>query len=292
MSMWNEIARQIEAATGEPFGPVEHTPVGGGCINTAYRIADGRRSFFVKLNSPDLADMFAAEAEGLQEISASHSVRVPEPVCWGVGDGSAFLVMENLPIGGRGDTAQFGRDLAQMHRRTRDRFGWHRDNTIGSTPQPNTPSPDWVEFWRKERLGFQLELVARQGHRGALQKKGDQLMAALPALFGDHRPEPSLLHGDLWSGNYAFTTDGEAVIFDPAVYFGDREADIAMTELFGGFGSQFYGAYNEAWPLAPGYETRKILYNLYHILNHLNLFGGGYGSQAESMMGRLLSELR
>lgn len=290
--MWNEIARQIEAATGELFGPVEHIPVGGGCINTAYRIGDGQRSFFVKLNAPELADMFAAEAEGLQEIAASDSVRVPEPVCWGVGNGSAFLVMEELAIGGRGDMAQFGRDLAQMHRTTRDRFGWHRDNTIGSTPQPNTPSGDWVDFWRKERLGFQLELAAREGHRGGLQKKGEELMERLPALFGGHKPEASLLHGDLWSGNYGFTVNGEAVIFDPAVYFGDREADIAMTELFGGFGSRFYAGYNEAWPLEPGYEIRKILYNLYHILNHLNLFGGGYGSQAESMMGRLLSELR
>jgi len=293
MSMWNEIARQIEAATGESFDPVEQSPVGGGCINTAYRIGDGQRTFFVKLNDPDLEDMFAAEAEGLQAITASRSVRVPEPVCWGTAGGSAFLVMERLAIGGSGSMEQFGHDLAAMHRTTQQRFGWHRDNTIGSTPQPNTPtSSDWVAFWRERRLGFQLELAACGGYRGGRQKKGEQLMERLPALLAGHDPEPSLLHGDLWSGNYAFTTEGEAVIFDPAVYFGDREADLAMTELFGGFGSRFYAAYNDAWPLDPGYETRKILYNLYHVLNHLNLFGGGYGSQAESMIGRLLSELR
>lgn len=292
MPIWNEIASQIAAATGEPFDPVEHTPVGGGCINTAYRLADGRRSFFVKLNEPALEDMFAAEAEGLLAIAESASVRVPRPVCWGVGDGSAFLVMERLSLGGSGDAAQFGRDLARMHRTTQDSFGWHRDNTIGSTPQPNQRSGDWVEFWRRQRLGFQLELAARQGHGGALQKGGEQLMARLPALFDGYRPEASLLHGDLWSGNYAFTEQGEAVIFDPAVYFGDRETDIAMTELFGGFGPGFYDGYNDAWPLDPGYRIRKILYNLYHILNHLNLFGGGYRAQAESMISRLLSEVR
>lgn len=292
MSMWNEIAGQIAAATGEPFDPVEHTPVGGGCINTAYRVSDGRRSYFVKLNNAERVEMFAAEAEGLQAIAASGSVRVPEPLCWGVGNGSAFLVMEQLSLSGSGDPAQFGRDLARMHRTTQGRFGWHRDNTIGSTPQPNSPSPDWIEFWRTQRLGFQLDLAARQGHRGALQAKGAALMDRLPALFDGYKPEASLLHGDLWSGNYAYTAEGEAVIFDPAVYFGDREADIAMTELFGGFGSRFYAGYNEEWPLDAGYATRKVLYNLYHILNHLNLFGGGYGAQAESMMDRLLSDLR
>jgi fructosamine-3-kinase len=166
------------------------------------------------------------------------------------------------------------------------------DNTIGSTPQKNTPRQDWVAFWREQRLGYQLQLAARQGHGGALQRQGEQLLEYLPDFFTDHRPQASLLHGDLWSGNYSIDSQGQPVIFDPAVYFGDREADLAMTELFGGFGAEFYAAYNSSWPLEPGYAVRKTLYNLYHILNHLNLFGGGYLSQAQRMIQHLLAEVR
>ncbi len=293
MSLWEIIAAEIGHATGAPFVPAGQGSVGGGCINAAVALegADGRR-FFVKLNDARRGEMFAAEAEGLQTLAQAGAVRVPAPVAWGEAAGQAYLVMEHLGLGGTGDMAAFGRRLAVLHRVTQGRFGWHRDNTIGATPQPNTPDPDWVSFWRRQRLGFQLELAARSGHRGRLQQLGAELGESLPALFSDYHPQPSLLHGDLWSGNYSFSPDGEPVIFDPAVYYGDREADLAMTELFGGFGSRFYEGYNDAWPIDPGYKVRKTLYNLYHILNHLNLFGGGYRSQAESMMGRLLSELR
>ena len=291
MALWTEIAVQIGQATGAPFGPGQAQALGGGCINAAYRFADGARSYFVKLNEADLLEMFEAEAEGLRELAQTGTVRVPEPLCWGVAAGQAYIVMEYLELGGSADMATFGRQLAAMHRATQERFGWHRDNTIGSTPQPNTPDADWVRFWRERRLGFQLDLAARHGHRGALQRKGGALMERFPALFTDHTPEPSLLHGDLWSGNYAALRDGTPVILDPATYYGDREADLAMTELFGSFGARFYAAYNEAWPLDAGYAVRKTFYNLYHVLNHLNLFGGGYGGQAERMMDRLLAEL-
>jgi fructosamine-3-kinase len=177
-----------------------------------------------------------------------------------------------------------------MHRTARDHFGWDRDNTIGSTPQHNAPCGEWVTFWREHRLGFQLDLAARQGYGGRLQKLGERLLADLTGLI-DHDPRPSLLHGDLWGGNIGYDREGNPVIFDPAVYYGDREADLAMTELFGGFGSGFYAAYEEAWPLDPGYSVRKTLYNLYHILNHLNLFGSGYLGQAQTMTERLLAEL-
>jgi fructosamine-3-kinase len=180
--------------------------------------------------------------------------------------------------------------LAALHRIEGNRFGWWRGNHIGATPQPNDPSPDWPDFWRQRRLGFQLDLAARQGHRGRLQGLGERLLERLPALL-DHRPRPSLLHGDLWGGNLAYDPDGRPVVFDPAVYHGDREADLAMTELFGGFPSRFYAAYQAAWPLDPAYRVRKVLYNLYHVLNHLNLFGGGYLTQAEGMMQRLLAAL-
>ena len=185
---------------------------------------------------------------------------------------------------------QLGRGLAFMHRFHAAHFGWHRDNTIGATPQINTPAADWIGFWRKQRLGFQLALARENGYRGRLLAQGERLLGQLPVFFSGHEPRPSLLHGDLWSGNAAFMRDGTPVMFDPAVYYGDREADIAMTELFGGFSADFYRAYDEAYPREPGYATRKQLYNLYHVLNHLNLFGGGYHAQAERMIEQLLSE--
>lgn len=237
--------------------------------------------------------MFKAEAIGLQELAKAKAVRVPEPVCWGLADGHAFLVLEYLSFRETAGAAAelLGRQLARLHQSRADRFGWHIDNTIGATPQINTPANDWVTFWQNQRLGYQLELAARNGHKGALQRKGERLLAAVPVFFRDYRPQPALLHGDLWSGNYAADPQGNPIIFDPAVYYGDREADLAMTELFGGFPPRFYRAYRESFPLDQGYAVRKIFYNLYHVLNHVNLFGGGYAVQAEQMMDRLLSEI-
>jgi len=291
MTLWNQIAEAIGAATGAPFPLSGQRGVGGGCINESLRLEGGGRSFFVKLNRAALAEMFEAEAAGLQELAASRTIRVPEAVCWGTAGDRAYLVLEDLPLGGGGGGGaleRLGQQLAAMHRTTRPRFGWDRDNTIGATHQPNAPMDDWVAFWRDRRLGFQLELAARHGHGGELQRLGGRLQDRLDTILEGHRPAASLLHGDLWGGNWSATRSGEPVIFDPAVYFGDREADLAMTELFGGFGERFYAAYREAWPLEPGYERRRTLYNLYHVLNHLNLFGGGYGGQAMAMMERLL----
>lgn len=183
---------------------------------------------------------------------------------------------------------QLGVQLAQQHRITTGRFGWHRQNTIGSTPQCNDWCDDWQTFFRERRLRFQLELARRNGHGDALLASGERLLQVLPALIGDHRPAPSLLHGDLWSGNTAMDADGVPVIFDPAVYFGDREADLAMARLFGGFGREFLDGYELAWPLPPGAEARVDLYNLYHVLNHLNLFGTGYLERAMRMIDSLL----
>lgn len=292
MDLFAAVADQIERATGAPFAVRERTVQGGGCINAVYRLGDGRRRFFLKTNRAELAEMFAAEAEALTALAATGSVRVPQAVAHGIAAGHAFLVLEYLELGGSGDRARLGSQLAALHRTTGRRFGWHRDNTIGSTPQPNGWSDDWVQFWRDRRLGFQLDLAARRGIGAAVRREGEALLDRLPALFADYRPLPSLLHGDLWSGNAAALTDGTPVVFDPASYHGDREADIAMTELFGGFGARFQAAYNAAWPLDPGYPVRKTLYNLYHVLNHYNLFGGGYGGQAAGMIARLLSELR
>jgi protein-ribulosamine 3-kinase len=292
MSLWKNIAAAIETATGQQAALEQQGTVSGGCINQSQRIHYGDTDYFVKLNSASLVDMFAAEFDGLNELRQCTALHIPAPLCWGNDDQSAWLVMENLMLGGRGDAVALGEGLAAMHRISRDQYGWCRANTIGSTLQVNTPSDDWVEFWQVQRLQFQLDLAARKGAAGRLLSQGEKLLVQLPVLFDSYVPEISLLHGDLWSGNYAYTQAGEPTIFDPGVYYGDREADLAMTELFGGFGPDFYAAYNNAWPLDSGYRTRKTLYNLYHILNHFNMFGGSYANQAQRMMDSLLSELR
>jgi fructosamine-3-kinase len=289
--LWQNISARIAQAIHQPFNVARVHSVGGGCINETYRIEDGEHGFFVKLNGPAKIAMFEAEATGLEEIARTRTVRVPTPICSGVEDRQSFLVLEYIALGGRGDWGAFGKQLAQLHRTSSRQFGWTRDNTIGSTPQINTQTADWIEFWRERRLGYQFELAERNGYKGTLQKKGERLMTSLEVLFRDYRPQPSLLHGDLWGGNAAFDDLGNPVIFDPAVYYGDREADLAMTELFGSFGPRFYEAYNEEWPLDSGYRVRKDLYNLYHILNHLNLFGGGYLRQAERTIDGLLARV-
>lgn len=292
---WQDIAQAITDATGKSFVLDGQSGIGGGCINTAMKINGSGREYFVKLNSAKLLAMFEAEADGLRDIATAKAVRVPLPICTGISGNQAFIVMEYLAMGGRGGgtvMARFGEQLAQMHRHTAEQFGWHRDNTIGSTPQLNDWMDDWIYFWGEQRLGYQLELAGKHGIGARTLQKGEQLQGTLNAFFTGYAPEPSILHGDLWSGNYGISRDGEPVIFDPAVYFGDREADLAMTELFGGFGSEFYAGYQAAWPLDAGYQQRKTLYNLYHILNHYNLFGGGYASQAEGMIDRLLAQLR
>ncbi len=285
------IGQAIASATGARGALSNPRRINGGDINVSIRADFAGRPYFIKLNRAERLEMFEVELEGLSEISSSATLRVPRPVCSGSAAGSAFLVLEYLPLGHSGDTESLGRGLAAMHRVTREQFGWDRDNTIGSTPQVNRWSDSWADFFAEHRLGFQLETAARNGHGGSLQEKGQRLLGALPQLFEGHRPRASLLHGDLWSGNHAFTQHGEPVIFDPAVYFGDRETDLAMTELFGGFPESFYAAYCSEWPLDPGYETRRSLYQLYHVLNHMNLFGGTYRGRSEQLIEMLLAAL-
>jgi len=291
MNLWQHIAAEIGKHTGTRFEPRTPSNVGGGCINQAAKLSDGCQHWFIKVNDAELLDMFEAEAEGLNAMAETQTIRVPRALCTGSFENHSYIVIEYISHGrSRSDSQQqAGRELAAMHRHTAERFGWHRDNTIGATPQHNSWNDNWTEFWRTQRLGFQLELAAKNGYGGHLQTSGEQLLLRFDTLI-DYAPEPSLLHGDLWGGNITFDTHGHPVIFEPAVYYGDREADLAMTELFGGFSSDFYAAYREAWPVAPGYRVRRQLYNLYHVLNHLNLFGGGYGGQAQALMDRLLAE--
>ncbi len=291
MAIWQQIAIQISAATGQRFRPININNVSGGCINETVHLHDSQQHYFVKLNHIDQLAMFEAEAQGLISIQQSRSIKSPAVITLGCVEDRAFLVLEHLNMQSsipRLGADQLGIQLAQMHRHTKQQFGWHQKNTLGTTTQPNHWQSSWLDFWREQRLGYQLQLAYRNGY-SRLRQPGERLLNKLATILQDHRPEPSLLHGDLWSGNYAFADD-VPVIFDPATYYGDRETDIAMTELFGGFSPEFYQAYNEAYPLKAGYEQRKTLYNLYHILNHVNLFGRGYLSQAEQMIETLLAD--
>jgi fructosamine-3-kinase len=292
MAQLGAIIGQIEAATQTKLSNYTLRSVGGGCINTAYQVSAGNQHYFIKVNSPNLSQMFEAEAAALAEMAELNCVRVPKVITYGTADGKSYLALEYIALGSmRGSAAKlFGQQLAQLHQQEMPYFGWHIDNTIGSTPQMNNRENDWHTFWQQHRLIQQLEFAAQNGYAGRMQERGMRLSEKLHVFFDNYTPHPSMLHGDLWSGNAASDEQGKPVIFDPASYYGDRETDIAMTELFGGFGHDFASAYNAEYPLEAGYAVRKTLYNLYHILNHLNLFGGSYLGQAESMIEQLLSE--
>ncbi|MEW5902988.1 MAG: fructosamine kinase family protein [Pseudomonadota bacterium] len=298
MTLWDRVAAAIAEATQRPFHLRAQTPVSGGDINRSHRLegADGS-CYFVKLNdvrhaaipSTWLRTGFAAEAAGLNALAATQTLRIPCVIAHGTAQGHNFLVLEQLDLHAHGDATRLGTQLAVLHRCTAERFGFMQDNFIGTTPQPNAWSDSWIEFWAERRLGHQLDLARHNGLGKTLQTTGAQLLETLPVFFEGYTPQPSLLHGDLWRGNHSYLADGTPTIFDPAVYYGDRECDLAMTELFGGYPDDFYTAYHKAWPLDAGYTQRRQLYNLYHILNHANLFGGGYVPQAQRMMRALLT---
>ncbi len=287
--MWDTIAKEISKATEQEFEISKTLSVGGGCINQGYKIEGLKQEYFVKINQASLIEMFVAEASGLKEMAQTQTLTIPSPVCWGLVGNSCYIVLEWLNLSGRSNNEawyEMGKQLARMHQQgTSDRFGWNMNNTIGSTPQINTWVDNWADFFAEQRIGYQLKLARRRG--GNFPDTG-RVVAAVKANLADRNPIASILHGDLWSGNASITAAGEPVIFDPATYYGDRETDIAMTELFGGFSPHFYQGYNQQWALDPGYQTRKSIYNLYHILNHFNLFGGGYGSQANNMISKIL----
>jgi len=239
--------------------------------------------------------MFEAEISGLEALRATQTVRVPAKV--GVGrtaGGQAWLELEYLDLAplDRASGAVLGHQLAALHRNSAESFGWGADNFIGLGPQQNGWLDNWPRFFAERRLLPQLAIARAGGADGKWLTDGERLCERIAAFFVGGHPPPCLLHGDLWGGNAGQLPDGTPVIFDPACYYGDREADLAMSELFGGFPSAFYAAYRAAWPLDAGYETRKTLYNLYHILNHFNLFGASYLGQARRMIEKLLAELR
>ena len=291
MNLSSSLLEHLERTTGETLRGPRITTVSGGDINVAYRLQAAGIDWFIKLNRASLASMFAAEANGLQALASLNAIKTPRVITYGKHQQHAYLVLEYIHLTGlRGNSVRlFAQQLAALHREPQTYFGWHIDNTIGTTQQHNQRHNNWIHFWRDQRLGKQLQFAAEKGFTGKLQSQGEKLLEKLPIFFTNHDPQPSLLHGDLWAGNASSDDFGNPVIFDPACYYGDRETDLAMTELFGGFGADFYAAYQSEFPLDTGYSYRKTLYNLYHILNHLNLFGSSYLGQAENMIDQLLA---
>lgn len=287
------VAEAISAQIGARCAPRPEQSVSGGSINTCYQWRYEAGLLFVKIAQPSGADMLQAEAEGLNELAGANAVRVPKVMAQGVTEAAAFLALEWIDSRpARTAVRTLGEQLARQHRVTAKAFGWHRNNTIGSTAQINTWAADWIEFFRERRLRFQLQLAEQRGYGKLLEPLGTRLLEHLHQFFEGYQPIPSLLHGDLWGGNWFADENDAPVIFDPATYYGDREADIAMTYLFGGFGPAFYEAYEESFPLDANHRSRRELYNLYHVLNHANIFGSGYASQAREMMRRLLAQVR
>jgi len=290
-SLLHSIQAGLNTALGDTGTVQWGPPQSGGDINQAALILSRHSKWFVKYHHDAPPGMFEAEARALREIDTTGCLRVPRPICWGEDDKTSWLVLEYLELTSRGPATLLGEQLAALHAVSSKTFGWSQDNYIGSTPQDNRRCDNWTDFWRNSRLQPQLTMAKAAGFSGRLFDRGEVLLSKLDKLLKDHRPAASLLHGDLWSGNKAFTTAGQPVIFDPASYYGDRETDIAMTELFGGFEPAFYSAYRAHSPLADGYPLRRQLYKLYHMLNHLNLFGAGYLSSCESIIDSLLAEI-
>jgi fructosamine-3-kinase len=283
----NRAAQKVEIVDAEP--------VTGGCIHQTARLSTNlKEDFFIKWARDPLSDVFAAEADGLSAMRASTDLTIPDVIGHSEGDATpAWLLLEYVPRGSPApDYAdRLGNALAALHDPREGPCGWHRSNYIGSLSQSNTPMEDWSEFWWSERLEPQWTLAADRGHLADLDREWATLEARLPTMLGAVEEDvPSLLHGDLWSGNVYPGPDGRPVLVDPAVYRGHGEVDLAMTELFGGFTGAFYVAYQRARPLADGYqEVRRHVYQLYPLLVHVNLFGSSYVS---GVAGALRSALR
>lgn len=278
---------KIEEKTGSKIKSV--SSLSGGCISEAYRITDERENnYFLKLN-PSPKDLFIKEADGLRELKKADVIKVPKVIT----SNEEFLLTEFISPGSRSKNffEDFGRRFAQLHKHNAKKFGFYEDNYIGANPQINIPNEeeenDWIAFFFNKRILYQYKLAEKNGYAKKELRDGISLLEKIiHKIIGNTAEPPSLLHGDLWGGNYMVDGKGNACLIDPAVYYGNREADLAMTKLFGGFSSEFYSAYHEIYPLTEGYKYRESVYTLYHVLNHLNLFGTSYYSHAISLIAQ------
>lgn len=284
--MWQAISHQLSDVLGKPFKISEREALEGGDVNQCYCVGDGDERFFIKLNDKEQLAMFKSEAESLRILNEANCVQVPQLLHLGTCREKSFLVLNYLPTKTIDNESAFelGQQLAELHQwGEQAEYGFDFDNYVGITPQPNKWRRRWCRFFAEQRIAWQLQLCEEKGIQfGNI----DTITGNVISLLMHHQPTPSLLHGDLWHGNTALTVTGP-IIFDPATYWGDRECDIAMTELFGGFPASFYEGYQSVFPLDDGYQERRDLYNLYHILNHCNLFGGEYLAQAEHIIEKL-----
>jgi fructosamine-3-kinase len=287
-----DLQAALEAALGQPIRSVR--PVAGGDINQAARIETDAGPFLVKYHARPPAGFFSAEAAGLTLLGSAGALPVPTPLSWDDESRPAWLLLTWLEAGGSRESAAsfLGYGLAQLHRtlEPQGRYGLDTDNYCGLTPQPNGWYSDWVQFFRERRLGHQAALAIARGYLPAKRRNRLERLLARLDTFLPSRPPASLLHGDLWGGNWLPLSDSRAALIDPAVSYGHREADLAFTELFGGFPDTFRRAYEEAWPLDADYHTRRDIYNLYHLLNHLNLFGEAYGAAVDRILIRYAGE--
>lgn len=286
--MWQSIEQEISKVIGEQFSIKHKQLVTGGDINLCYWLSDYQHNYFIKLNDKSRLKQFEAEAYSLSKIKQLNTISCPDVITSGTTLDKSYLVLEYLPIN-HANTKNwllFGKQLAQMHQQSsHGQFGWQHDNFIGNTLQPNDWRSNWRTFFAEQRIGWQLQLLSEKSI-----KLGDieYIITTCHDALLHHQVSPCLVHGDLWQGNVGFTEEG-VYIFDPACYFGDREVDIAMTELFGHMPDEFYQGYQEIYPLEKGYEKRKLIYNFYHTLNHANLFAGIYIEQSKAKLARILA---
>lgn len=279
-------SNKIEQITNSKI--ISLSPVSGGCISDAYKITlDDKRNLFLKINRTHPADMFRKEANGLKELAKPAVINIPKVIS--VDD--SYILLEFIEEGTKQKDffEDFGRSYAELHRVTLGSFGFYEDNYIGSTKQENIANKNernnWAFFYFNKRILFQFKLAEKNGYATEELRKGISFLENnIEKILSESEEPPSLLHGDLWSGNYMVNKNGKVSLIDPAVYYGHREADLAMTKIFGGFSESFYVTYNEFYPLKDGYHYRENIYKLYHILNHLNLFGSGYYGQAISLI--------
>lgn len=287
--MWQAISQQLSDTLMFTFQIRERSQIMGGDISECYMISDGEQRYFVKVNEKKFLPIFEAEADSLRELKLSATVSVPETVLVGQSKDNAFLILNYIatkPLDNAQRSFDFGVRLARLHQWGEQKeYGFDNDNYIGATVQPNAWMKKWSRFFAEQRIGWQLQLL---NEKGISFGNISNIVDDINQLLSNHNPKPSLLHGDLWHGNVANTAFGP-ICFDPACYWGDRECDIAMTELFQGFEPEFYKGYESITPLELGYQYRKKLYNFYHILNHCNLFGGHYLDEATTYIEDIFS---